>query len=110
MIVAGYPPPPSTPEPMSQAAAASMVEAAGTIRAAVLRLVERFEPITAEQIEELLDMRSQTITPRLWELCKAGKIEKLKGAHGRTRSGRACNFYVVAKPVRTTLFDWPEPT
>ena len=87
-------PPPATADPNSQAAAESMVLSAGNLRRAVFMAVEKWGPISAQELEAHLEMPGNTLRPRLWELHRAGYIERIP-EKGVTSSGRACWRYVA---------------
>ncbi len=85
---------PTTADPNSQAAAESMVLSAGNLRRAVFMAVEKWGPISAQELEVHLEMDGNTLRPRLWELRRAGYIERVP-EKGLTSSGRACWRYVA---------------
>lgn len=94
--------PPSTPDPVSKAAAVSVKESAGNLRRAVLMAIVNYGPISAWMLEEGLEMSGDTVRPRLWELERHGMIVKTT-AKGTTPSGRACYLYVATERGRDAL-------
>lgn len=94
--------PPSTPDPVSKAAAASIVGVAGTLRRNVFLTVSAMAPVAEWQIEHTLQLAGNTVRPRIWELMKAGLIERTE-ERGRTPSGRSCYLYVISEKGRAAL-------
>ena len=66
------------------------------LRAKVFRYIrgEGFAGATCDEIEEALDMRHQTASPRVRELVLMGAIED-SGHRRRTRSGSTARVYVL---------------
>lgn len=73
--------PPANRDPHSQAAAASMVEAAPTIRERVYDLIVEREaegkPVATFEIEEVLGLSHQTASPRVYELIGEGRVRRI---------------------------------
>lgn len=67
-----------------------------SIRDKCLLLIHSMGSATADQLEYILDLPSQTITPRLWEACKLGDIWKT-GAERKTRRGRMATVYQLTR-------------
>lgn len=86
--------PPSTADENSQAAAESMVGTAGTIRRRVAEYIDRYGPVATWEIERDAQMKHETISARVWELYRAGVIDR-HPAKGTTPAGRSCWRYVV---------------
>jgi hypothetical protein len=80
----------------SKAAADRMAESAGNLRNKVLTCIADTGAagMTTDEIEVALDMRHQTISPRVYELAGSGQIVKTDRTR-RTRSGRAAAVYVA---------------
>ena len=94
--------PPSTPDPHSRAAAASIIGKAGSIRHRVAYMVMRSGPVSEEWLESALSLSGNTVRPRIVELSRAGIIERVD-ALATTRSGRMCWSYVVTDMGRRLL-------
>ena len=93
--------PPTTADPMSAEAAASMVGPAKPLRLRVLEAILRREPVAEWELEEQLGMPGNTLRPRLWELTRAGLVAR--GAGGTTPAGRACYLYGTTILGRETV-------
>lgn len=94
--------PPSTSDENSQAAAASMIASAGTLRRVVLSCIGNNRGIAEWDLERRLSLPGNTVRPRVWELLKAGVIRRLD-EKGVTPSGRACYLYVITDEGRRML-------
>lgn len=103
--------PPSTPDPMSLAAAHSVEDTAPVQRYRVLALIDAIGPISAERISEAMGLGGNSIRPRLVELEQDGLV--IKDGEGKTRSGRRCHLYrstlagIKALGHSETLELWP---
>lgn len=80
----------------SQAAAESMRENAGTLRARVLTALREAGPdgLTDEQMQTRLGMNPSTQRPRRIELVKAGRVVATPGTRP-TASGRSATVWVA---------------
>lgn len=81
----------------SKAAAESMLPHAGTLRAMVYDEIKARGSIgaTSDEIEHVFDMLHQTISPRVYELAKAGFIVD-SGKRRSTRSYRRAIVWIAA--------------
>ena len=77
----------------SLAAAVSVKESAGTIRAKVLATLKAEGAATCDRLEEITGLSHQTCSARVRELVLKGKI-KDSGRREKTRSGRGARVYV----------------
>ena len=99
-----FDPPPSTADENSQAAALSMVGPVGSIRRRVAEYIDRYGPVGTWEIERDAHMKHETISARVWELYRAGVIDR-HPAKGTTPSGRSCWRYVVTESWHDRLAD-----
>jgi predicted ArsR family transcriptional regulator len=88
--------PPSVPVDTSEAAADSMVLVAGTLRFQVYTHLTEQGGATCDEVEVALELRHQTAAARLWELERAGWVEK-SALKRINRSGRSAHVYVVRR-------------
>jgi hypothetical protein len=87
-----YPDAPGWSEPdTSRKAADSMEPHMGRLQALVLAAISAC-PRTARELEDDLDMRTQTVTGRIRELVLLGKVED-SGLRRRTDSGRSAKVW-----------------
>ena len=72
----------------------------GSVRAGmqrdVLAVIRQRNGATTDEIEQVLDGRHQSVSPRVIELERAGLIKR-SGDRRKTRSGRMANVYVEAR-------------
>ena len=89
--------PPWVDTDTSHAAAVSMEESAGTLRATVLKAIREAggRGYTDEELQEQLDMPANTERPRRRELFLRNLI-RASGERRTTRSGRQAAVWVVA--------------
>ena len=97
--------PPTTADPMSRAAAASIAAISGSVRRSVAEYVGAHGPIAEYAIEYGLELRGNTVRPRLWELVGLGLVETQ--GRGVTPAGRSCHLYVLTASGRAALDDEP---
>ncbi len=76
----------------SMAAAESVENVAGTLRAKIAAFIERRGGATCDEVEAAMDLRHQTASARITELRLLGEIEKTD-AKRATRSGRGAVVY-----------------
>lgn len=85
--------PPHQKVDTSKNAAMSMLSKAGVIREEVFNAIG--DGSTCDEVEQTLDLKHQTASPRLRELAQTGRIRD-SGARRLTRSGRKAIVWVVA--------------
>ncbi|HUU96485.1 MAG TPA: hypothetical protein VM487_12160 [Phycisphaerae bacterium] len=86
--------PPHNRTPTSIAAARAKRDTAATQRMAVLAMIRQYGPVTRDDLQALMHLGPQSLTPRVWELLGNGightrMIKELTGQTRLTRSGRA---------------------
>jgi len=81
----------SDPVTSHQAAESMMGEAQGQ-RANILAALTMFGPMTADELDEKLDLRDTSAGRRLPELAEMGLVERLKDMR-RTRSNRQAHIW-----------------
>jgi DNA adenine methylase len=90
----------------SNSAAVSIGAVAQQMRLRVLQEIANRGGLTCDEVEEILDMRHQTISPRVNELMKQGLISD-SGLRRKTRSGHEAAVWVVAdKRELTAPLKW----
>jgi len=93
-------PAPSTGDENSDEAADAVMEVAGAQRRRVLdELAVDFG--SSQELEERLGLPGNSVRPRLWELRKAGLIERV--GKGLTPSGRSCWRYGLTAAGRRVV-------
>jgi predicted HTH transcriptional regulator len=75
-------------------AAADSIDAAN-LRGVILQLFRQCGAMTCDAVEEAMEGRHQTISPRIRELVMRGKL-KDTGQRASTRSGRSARVYALA--------------
>ncbi len=96
-------------DPMAAGAVESIVVAAGTQRAKVLRMfVALGGPCTAECLEHATGLRGSSVRPRLVELRdgrdgRCGGLVRNTGESGMTRSGRKAELWTITEMGRNAL-------
>lgn len=66
---------------------------AAAMRERILTMLDTDGPLACDEIEEITEWKHQTVSARLWELEKAGKVAK-SAKTIKTRSGRNAHVYV----------------
>ena len=91
------PPPHARGSTTSAAAADSITDVAGSLRARVLGHIAGTGGSTCDEIEAALDLRHQTASARVRELALLGRVRDA-GGRRRTRSGRQAVVWVEVAP------------